>query len=203
MPYPTRTSGVRLFACAPPDHADATRAILTHQPGVRARHLLTPADRGPGAARRAGPLPRPEVLVHWPGSAGEDVARPALAQRFATACAAYAGSNALPGSECSPAVPRRSPEQWAAWPPGSRSGLVGVRRRSRRSSSPCSTVCNSAILTIVPALSTGSTTACPGTGCSAVFSAGIVAFWLHCRRGREVSCAWTLWLGYLQRALPQ
>ena len=52
---------------------------------------------------------------------------------------------------------------------------VGVRRRIRRSSSPCSTVCNSAILTVFSALPTGSTTAGPGTGFSAVFSAGIVA----------------------------
>src|SRR5712691_4549300 len=123
MPYPARTSGVRSFASAPPGHADATRAIATHQQGVRARHSLTPADRGPGAARQAGLRPRPEVLGHWPESAGEDVARPALAQGFATTCAACVGSNALPGSECLPAVPRCSPEQWAAWPPASRSGL--------------------------------------------------------------------------------
>src|SRR6266704_4807923 len=123
MPYSTHTSGDRPFASVPPGHADATRARATHQRGVRARHSLPPADRGRGVARRAGLLLRQAVVEHWLRSAGVAVARPALAQGFATTCAAYVGSNALPGSECSPAVPRCSPAQWAAWPPVSRSGL--------------------------------------------------------------------------------
>src|SRR5512134_3636711 len=89
MPYPIRTSGVSLFACAPPAHAVATRAIATHQRGVRAKRSLTPADREPGTSRQAGL--RPQVLVRWLSSAGEDVARCALAQGLATTFAAYVG----------------------------------------------------------------------------------------------------------------